>query len=101
MEFKSTRLPYRQTGVFSKIVLDYIDQSETVKPFYSLPPTISGIQKAIKNRDSFPIDRVSLVEALRKQYTTVPLFKSVADNIESLLDGNTFTITTPHQHKCD
>ena len=57
MEFISSRLPYRQTGAFSKIALDYIDQAAALKPFFEHPPTLLGIQKAIEGRKQFFTNR--------------------------------------------
>jgi bacillithiol synthase len=98
MDCKSTRLPYRQTQSFSKIVLDYIDQADPLKSFYSYSPSISGIRKAIDARKNFPTDRHTLVKALRDQYQNVPASAAVLKNIDSLLSPSTFTITTAHQN---
>jgi bacillithiol synthase len=94
----SNRLPYRQTGAFSKIALDYIDQADAVKPFFEQAPTILGIKKAIEARKQFNTPRQILVEELRKQYEGVTISEKVSQNIESLLSANTFTITTAHQN---
>lgn len=98
MHFISTRLPYRQTNAFTKTVLDYIDQAAALRPFYSNPATISGIQKAIEARKQFPTNRQVLVEELTKQYAGIETTGKVADNIRSLLSADTFTITTAHQN---
>lgn len=97
MDCKSTRLPYRQTNAFSKIVLDYIDRSEALNPFFSYPASVQGIQKAIESRKKFPIKRDVLVKELKKQYGSVNADPSVQKNIEALLSENTFTVTTAHQ----
>lgn len=98
MNFTSTRLPYRQTGAFNRIVLDYIDQAETARPFYQHPPSVQGLQLAIASRKQFATNRSVLVEQLEKQYTAVAAEEAVAKNIRSLLSENTFTITTAHQN---
>ena len=98
MECTSTRLPYRQTGAFSKIALDYIDQSAALKPFYTHPPTLQGIKKAIEVRKQFAVNREVLVQELKKQYEGVATSEKVKANIEALLSANTFTITTAHQN---
>ncbi len=98
MDCKSTRIPYRQAGVFSRIVLDYIDQEESIKPFFSHPPSLQGIQKAIEERKGFATNRKVLVEELKKQYEPVDTTDKVKQNIDSLLSENTFTITTAHQN---
>ncbi len=98
MNCTSNRLPYRQTGAFSKIALDYIDQAAALKPFFSHPPTIQGLQKAIEARKQFSTNRELLVQELKKQYIGVEISNKVSQNIESLLSANTFTITTAHQN---
>lgn len=97
MDCTSTRLPYRQTGSFSKIVMDYIDQSSSLKPFFAHLPALGGIQKSIDSRKKFNTKRNVLVSELQKQYQSVPANELVKKNIESLLSENTFTITTAHQ----
>jgi len=98
MDCISTRLPYRQTGYFTKTVLDYIDQAEKLKPFFAQPPSLQGIQKTIEARKQFSTNRKVLVEELKKQYATVSPSQHVQQNIEALLSENTFTITTAHQN---
>lgn len=98
MNFKATRIPYRQTGAFSRIVVDYIDQADALKPFYALTPSLQGITKAIAARKQFAGHRELLVQELRKQYEGMALHPKISENIESLLEPDTFTITTAHQN---
>jgi len=98
MDCTSTRLPYRQTGVFSKIALDYIDSSAALKPFVANSPSLQGITKAIEERKHFAVNRKVLVEELNKQYAAIATSDVVKSNIELLLSENTFTITTAHQN---
>ena len=98
MDCTSTRLPYRQTGAFQKTPLDYIDQSENLKPFFKHPPSLTGIQKAIEERKKFPTDRKVLQQVLEKQYEIVSPSQAVNKNIDSLLSPDTFTVTTAHQN---
>lgn len=97
MNCTAQRLTYQQTGVFSKIVLDYLDDSPQLRSFYSHRPDLEGIQKAIDHRKSFSTNRKVLVEQLRKQYGAVDVSEAVTKNIDLLLQENTFTITTAHQ----
>ena len=97
MNSTSARLPYRQTNSFTKIILDYLDRAEDLKPFYCHAPSLQGIQKAIIERQKFSTNRAVLVEQLKKQYSGVNLNDAVQKNIESLLSTNTFSITTAHQ----
>lgn len=98
MNFTAARLPYRQTGTFSNIALDYIDQAAALKPFFTHPPTLQGIQKAIELRKQFTTDRQALVNELEKQYAEIETSDAVKKNIQSLLSADTFTITTAHQN---
>ncbi len=98
MDCSSTRLPYRQTNSFSKTVLDYLDHTEGLRPFYAHTPTLQGIQKAINARKQFATNREVLVQELKKQYKGVEASDKVKSNIESLLSTDTFTITTAHQN---
>jgi bacillithiol biosynthesis cysteine-adding enzyme BshC len=98
MDCTSTRLSYRQTGAFTKIAMDYVDQAETLMPFIAYPPAISGIQKAIEARKQFPTNRDVLVNQLKKQYATIDITGAVQKNIEALQLPDTFTITTAHQN---
>ncbi len=98
MDSTSTRLSYRQSGVFSKIVLDYIDYSDALTPFISSLPTKEGIQKAIESRKKFATNRELMVQELKKQYSIVKSSGAVQKNIDALLSPDTFTITTAHQN---
>src|SRR5215204_357622 len=98
MDCTSTRIPYRQTGCFSKTVVDYIDQHASLKEFFNYPPTIQGVKKAIEERKQFNYDRNVLVQELKKQYSAVALSEKTKNNIEALAADNTFTFTTAHQN---
>lgn len=98
MDCTTTRLPYRQTGAFSKIAADYIDQAAALQPFFGQLPTKQGIKKAIEERKHFVINRKVLVEELTKQYAAVVTSEKTKNNIDLLLADNTFTITTAHQN---
>ena len=98
MDCKSTRIPYRQTNHFSKTILDYIDRSPALKPFFTYPTTLQGVKKAIEDRKQFNYNRSVLVQELQKQYATVELPAKTKDNIELLASSNTFTFTTAHQN---
>ena len=88
---------YKDTGYFSKLIIDYIHQEEKIRPFYEHDISIDGINKAIEQRKKFATHRNILVEQLRKQYQAIELNDLQKKNIESLLHENTFTICTAHQ----
>jgi bacillithiol biosynthesis cysteine-adding enzyme BshC len=97
MDCTATRIPYRLTNAFSKIVLDYVAQENQLNYFFSHPPTISGIQKSIDERKKFNTNRNALVETLKVQYKGIPTSASSEKNIEILSRDTTFVITTAHQ----
>ena len=37
-------LTYQQSGYFTKIIIDYLNQDETVKPFYNRFPTLENFK---------------------------------------------------------
>ena len=98
MDCISTRIPYRQTRAFSSTILDYLDQSDILRPFYEHPAGLAGIKKTIEARKKFNTNRPVLVEELKKQYESVTHNGKIVKQIESLLSENTFTITTAHQN---
>src|ERR1700761_2740209 len=97
MDWKSTRLPYQQTGYFSRIILDYLEQAEQLAPFYQHPVSPGGLRQAIEARKAFPTDRAVLVKALEEQYAEVSESPRVRENIDLLAEGTTFTVCTAHQ----
>ena len=97
MNFSVKQIPYQSTGFFSKLVIDYVDQSEKLQPFLSFAPTTDGIKKAIAERKKYPTNRKALVTVLQKQYADCILTTKQQFNIEQLSNENCFTITTAHQ----
>jgi bacillithiol biosynthesis cysteine-adding enzyme BshC len=97
MDCTATRLPYHQTGFFSKIVTDYLEGSDALRNYTGPKPDLTGIQAAILNRKKFSTNRELLVEELGTQYQGVPCPDAVRNNIKSLANPNSFTVTTAHQ----
>ena len=92
-----THVPYKETGYFSKLVTDYLSESNDIKPFYDFTPDAAGVAQAIKVRAAYPVDRKTLVATLSAQYGRLPRSGKTEVNIQSLLSENTFTICTAHQ----
>ncbi len=89
-------IPYNKTGYFSSIVIDYLNQSEQLKPYYLNLPTREGILNSIKQKCLNKIDRKSLVQYFKKQYQGT-ISEQQQNNIDLLLQENCYTITTAHQ----
>jgi len=103
---KETTIPYCKTGYFSKTVCDYLVQKATIISFYENFPTLEDFKKQIelkklslqgchleRSRES----RTTLVNSLKNQYKSIKISDKTKSNIQSLLQENTFTITTGHQ----
>ncbi|MGN6533187.1 MAG: bacillithiol biosynthesis cysteine-adding enzyme BshC [Ginsengibacter sp.] len=96
-KFESQYIPYLQTGKFSKIILDYVNEMPALKDFYEHPVNLEGIRSSIAERKSFSTNRKLLVDQFIHQYKNFEHCHLVKSNIDALLDENTFTICTAHQ----
>ncbi|WP_018612798.1 bacillithiol biosynthesis cysteine-adding enzyme BshC [Segetibacter koreensis] len=97
METNCEYISYESTGYFSKMMIDYVKGDEKLRPFYKYPVSIEGIKASIEARKQFETPRSVLVEELRKQYESLSLTKTQEENLQLLLQENTFTICTAHQ----
>ncbi|MCC3156374.1 bacillithiol biosynthesis cysteine-adding enzyme BshC [Hymenobacter sp. 15J16-1T3B] len=93
-------LPYAATGAFSSFLTDYLTQEPRLRPFYHRFPTLAAFAEQIKDKQAqYSADtRARLVEALRRQYETLPdVHPAVQANLDRLAQATTFTVTTGHQ----
>ncbi|HRH60849.1 MAG TPA: bacillithiol biosynthesis BshC, partial [Chitinophagaceae bacterium] len=90
-------ISYQQTGLFSKLITDYLDGNATVHSFAQHPFTLEGIHNAIQQRQAYKQDRQLLVNELTKQYEKLAVAEAVSKNIQLLANENTFSVTTAHQ----
>lgn len=96
MDTHCSYVSYEKTGYFSKLVIDYLNNAEALQPFYNFRPQPENVAAAVAQRKGFQHRQV-LVQQLEKQYESLSISKKTASNIQSLLNENTFTITTAHQ----
>jgi len=96
---KVTQIPFQKTGFFSKTMVDYLEQKESIKPFYNNYPDSNGFKKQLEEKgNSFSkAHRKVLVAALKNQYAAIDVSEGTQANIDSLIESNTFTVTTGHQ----
>ena len=92
-------ISYKQTGYFSKLICDYLDENEGVKPFYDKYPSLSNFETQIEEKQrSFPdANREILYGSLKTQYANIKTSKKTADNLVRLKEPITFTVVTGHQ----
>ncbi|GAA3589354.1 bacillithiol biosynthesis cysteine-adding enzyme BshC [Flavivirga amylovorans] len=94
-------LPFRNTGYFSSLICDYLDENPNLKQFYNHFPTLGNFKTQIDDRAASNLSsesqRSTLVSVLKKQYKNIETSEWSLQNIESLQSKDTFTITTGHQ----
>lgn len=93
------KFPLKDVRAFNSFFLDYVDKKEILKPFYNRQPETGNFRDQIADKEaSFkPANRKILVESLTAQYEKVKPTVRVSENIQSLADEKTFTVTTGHQ----
>jgi bacillithiol synthase len=93
------KLAFADTKSFSPFFLDYIQQKDSLKPFYHRFPEVKNFKDQIVDKSkSFPQStRDVLVSVLEKQYKLLTPSDAVKKNIASLSGSKTFTVTTGHQ----
>ena len=95
---KVTNIPFKNTGFFSKTMIDYLEESLKLKPFYSNFSNVEGFKNQLVQKCSFPVShRKTLVSVLKNQYKNSKTSEATQKNIEALALENTFTVTTGHQ----
>ena len=92
-------ITYQNSGYFSKLIVDYLDQKAELKTLYNRFPTVENFGLQIEEKsENFPIEnREILAKALLNQYQNFEVSETTSNNIELLKNSNTFTITTGHQ----
>ena len=90
---------YQNSGYFSKLITDYLDEKSELQSLYNRFPKIEHFQGQIDEKsNNFPFEnRQILVSALEKQYKNFKISEYTSQNIQLLKQSNTFTITTGHQ----
>ncbi|MDH5609153.1 MAG: bacillithiol biosynthesis cysteine-adding enzyme BshC [Cyclobacteriaceae bacterium] len=92
-----TKTTLRETGAFSQMFLDYLEQNPKLRDFYAYQPDMEGLGALIRERKLSMENRVVLTEVLQEQYGPLTKTDRVLNNILSLSADNTFTVTTGHQ----
>nr|WP_315156602.1 bacillithiol biosynthesis cysteine-adding enzyme BshC [uncultured Flavobacterium sp.] len=95
-------ISYQNSGYFSPLMNDYLNQKNELKSLYNHFPTLENFEKQIEEKKTNfngndNTKRQTLVEVLNKQYSPFAYSNETKENIELLADENTFTITTGHQ----
>lgn len=95
-------ISYQESGYFSSLINDYLNQKPESKALYHRFPNLENFKLQLEEKgnnfngnDNFK--REILVSVLEKQYQSIPISKETKQNIQSLINPKTFTVTTGHQ----
>ena len=91
------KISYKDTELFSKLIIDYLSENEKLSSFVNHFPSLQNFEKQIEEQKKSRKNRTLLVDVLRNQYSNLSLSDKVENNIDLLKSENTFTITTGHQ----
>lgn len=92
-------ISYKDTGFFSSLICDYLDEKESLKSFYNHFPQLENFKEQIDEKQlSFQVQsRTTIVSVLKSHYQNIDTSSATNRNIEVLKQENTFTVTTGHQ----
>uniref|UniRef100_UPI003751D97E bacillithiol biosynthesis protein BshC n=1 Tax=Flavobacterium sp. TaxID=239 RepID=UPI003751D97E len=92
-------ISYQDSGYFTKVIIDYLDEKPQLKQLYNRFPNIENFKLQIEEKqDNFPDENRQIIASeLEKQYVNVDASLSTLNNIKLLKKSTTFTITTGHQ----
>ena len=94
---KIEKIELGETGNFSPIFLDYLQQKDQLRPFYHLYPSMENLGKQLRLKEFSKEKRAVLAKVLEEQYADIEVGTKVRDHISQLKSAKTFTITTGHQ----
>jgi len=92
-------ISFQNSGYFSSLINDYLDQKPNVQPLYHRFPTLENFGPQIDEKKANFDDskRAILVAVLEAQYAKIKASTATLNNIKLLNHSNTYTITTGHQ----
>ncbi|MGN7515858.1 MAG: bacillithiol biosynthesis cysteine-adding enzyme BshC [Allomuricauda sp.] len=92
-------IPFKETGYFSQLICDYLDQKKGLSPFFNRYPLPENFGDQIKEKTAnYPKEhRAVLVNSLKNQYKGFEVSKATQKNIDSLEKDTSFTVVTGHQ----
>lgn len=96
---RQERIPYRETGYFSNLITDYLDQKPELEAFYHRFPQADAFRAQIDEKlEAYPDDfRQPLQQALEAQYKGISVSAATRNNLEALAEPGSLTVVTGHQ----
>jgi bacillithiol biosynthesis cysteine-adding enzyme BshC len=92
-------ISYQNSGYFTPLINDYLNQKDTLKPLYHRFPTLENFKPQLEEKQqNYPAaSRTILADTLEQQYKSITASSLTKQNIDLLRSNNTFTVTTGHQ----
>ena len=92
-------ISYQKSGYFNSLIIDYLNEKTELKELYNRFPKLENFKDQIeeKSKQFDSNNRNILVNALDNQYNGFQISEQTKNNITSLSNSNTYTITTGHQ----
>lgn len=75
----------------------YQQNDDKLRQFVEYNFSENELHNLIEARRKFPVDRQLLSEEINRQYKSTPFHNAVQENIDALLNEDTFTVITAHQ----
>ena len=96
---KVHQLPFRETGYFSAMICDYLDNKVDLRPFFGNFTDNTGFSNQLKDKSTAYKEstRKELVASLKSQIEHTNTSDETKRNIDKLSGLQTFTVTTGHQ----
>lgn len=92
-------ITYQSSGYFTPLIVDYLNQKDTLKPLYNRFPTLESFKAQLeeKQKNYDHTFRSKLADELELQYKGINASDKTKQNIAALWEDNAYTITTGHQ----
>ncbi len=92
-------ISYQKSGYFNRLIIDYLNEKTELKKLYNRFPKLENFKDQIeeKSKQFDSNSRNILVNALENQYNGFQISEQTKNNITSLSNSTTYTITTGHQ----
>lgn len=94
---KKTLVPWTDVPQLAKSDVAYATGDPLLRPFHVYESRLASFDEAIRKRAAFHSPGTVLSDVLEAQYASLPHIPAVLENIRSLREDNTFTVTTAHQ----
>ena len=91
------KIDYNKVPYFSATDVAYATQNPALRPFYHYEFSLDSFRDIIEEKSFESAKRQVLVEALSKQYQSIPCSSTVQDQLQLLAKKNCYTVVTAHQ----